>query len=374
MPFIRWTRRVLVLVTLLAFTATCFAVRPTETILCTFTGGADGGGPCCVVADAAGNLYGEIGMHIDGAIFELYSSGGIWTEKVLYQFQGGNDGSGATGGMIFDASGNLYGTTYAGGGSANCSRGCGTVFELSPPSMPGGSWTETVLYSFEGGPADGASPMGALIFDQGGSLYGMTRWGGGGNCPVNDNTGCGTVFRVTPPSEPGGPWTETVLYSFQGGEDGNAAGGAQNGVIFDSSGNLYGTTYYGGTGCNNFGCGTIFELKPPREPNGAWTGNVLYRFKDDGVDGNNPAASLTIHEGALYGTTSYGGTGYSGIVFALALTNGTLTENILYSFTNYATPDSALVFDHYGSMYGTQGPDGCLFCDGAAFALLPRQR
>src|SRR5579862_599150 len=232
MPFIRWTRRVLVLVTLLAFTDTCFAVRPTETILYTFTGGADGGGPCCVVADAAGNLYGEIGMHIDGAIFEVYSSGGIWTEKVLYQFQGGNDGSGATGGMIFDASGNLYGTTYAGGGSANCSRGCGTVFELSPPSMPGGSWTETVLYSFEGGPADGASPMGALIFDQGGSLYGMTRWGGGGNCPVNDNTGCGTVFRVTPPSEPGGPWTETVLYSFQGGEDGNAAGGAQNGVIF----------------------------------------------------------------------------------------------------------------------------------------------
>jgi uncharacterized repeat protein (TIGR03803 family) len=159
-----------------------------------------------------------------------------WYEKVLHSFNGG-DGANPAAGLIFDAAGNLYGTTTGGGTS-----GYGTVFELTP--MGGGGWTETILYSFGNG-TDGAIPYAGLIFDAAGNLYGTTFGGG----PYG---GAGTVFELTPTA--GGGWTETVLHSFNGGDGANPVAG----LIFDAAGNLYGTTTGGGT----YGGGTAFELSP----------------------------------------------------------------------------------------------------------------
>ena len=175
-------------------------------------------------------------------------------EQVLYAFQGGNDGDYPSGGLILDSSGNLYGTTQFGGGSTACNTGCGTAFELSPSSN--GGWTETILHNFQGG-NDGGSPTAGLIFDKAGNLYGTTQIGGGTTC---SGVGCGTVFELSPNGS--GGWTETILYSFLNSPDGYEP----QGLIFDGSGNLYGTTAFGGQyGCGPDGenyCGTVFELSP----------------------------------------------------------------------------------------------------------------
>jgi hypothetical protein len=174
---------------------------------------------------------------------------------------------GTVGGLIADATGALYGTTDFGGGTG-CS--CGTVFKLTPPATSGGPWTETVLYSFTGG-SDGAFPNG-LIADASGALYGILG-GGGTGCR------CGTVFKLTPPTTAGGSWTETVLYSFTGGADGASP---EAGVIADATGALYGTTVEGGgTVCAPLpvpGCGTMFKLTPPGATGGPWTETVLHSF------------------------------------------------------------------------------------------------
>src|SRR5579863_7996254 len=150
-------------------------------------------------------------------------------QKVLYAFQGGTDGMYPQNAMIFDASGNLYGTTEQGG-----TIGAGTVFELTPTSN---GWNETVLYSFQAG-SDGIYPNSNLVIDAAGNLYGTTLLGGAGDCNGN---GCGTVFQLTPPADDG-PWTESLVYSFEGGTD----GAFPYGVIIDKSGNLYGATSQGG--------------------------------------------------------------------------------------------------------------------------------
>jgi hypothetical protein len=163
-------------------------------------------------------------------------------ESVLYAFQGGNDGELPEAGLVADKAGNLYGTTVAGGSvvSSICPSGCGTAFQLKPPSTAGGVWTESVIYNFQEG-LDGAGPAGSLIFDDAGNLYGTTNGGGGSTlCRSGAGAvGCGTVFRLSPPSTTGEPWTETVLYSFQGGSDG---AGPEAGVVLDHAGNLFGTT------------------------------------------------------------------------------------------------------------------------------------
>jgi uncharacterized repeat protein (TIGR03803 family) len=155
-------------------------------------------------------------------------------EKVIYNFKGGSDGAAPFSGLIADSAGNLYGTTADGGGTYCNGQGCGTVFELTPPATQGGAWTETVLYSFQGGNA-AAGPEASLIFDAAGNLYGTT-YGGGASSD-------GTVFQLTPPATQGGSWTETVLYSFKGGSDGEYPVAS---LIFDPAGNLYGTTVFGG--------------------------------------------------------------------------------------------------------------------------------
>jgi hypothetical protein len=183
----------------------------------------------------------------------------------LYSFKGGPDGAFPGANLIADKAGNLYGTTEAGGnGGCHGQLGCGTVFELSPPPAPGGKWTESVLHLFSPD-VDGINPMGGLVLDAKGNLYG-TAWGG-----------AGVVFELSPPAAPGGSWTETVLYSFQGGlEDGENPTGA---LVLDSKGNLYGTTAMGGNNsCNSIGCGVVFQLAPPPVPGGDWTETILHTF------------------------------------------------------------------------------------------------
>ncbi len=266
--------------------------------------------------DTAGNLYGLTfagGTQGQGVVFELTpNSDGTWTESVLYSFTGGDDGGSPNFGRpIFDATGNLYGVTGAGGtGTCNVSwgTGCGVVFELTPQS--GGGWQEKVLYRFKGG-KDGAVPLG-LIFDQAGTtLYGVTPFGGGGPCKYAVK-GCGTVFKLTPNSH--GGWTEAVLHRFQNSDGANPWGEP----IFDTAGNLYDTTLTGGSGrCSdwmNGDCGTVFKMTP--NSHGQWTEQVLHRFNKKAA--NHPYAGVTLDsQGNIYGEGEGEYTGSKGAVFEI---------------------------------------------------------
>ena len=204
--------------------------------------------------DSFGNVY--VSTNGGGTLNEGFilrfskSAGGVWTGNTIYTFQGGNDGA-IPWNMVLDSAGNLYGETEFGGGANNV----GAIFKLSP--IGGGKWAETVIYRFSGGD-DGAFPVGGLIFGSDGSLYGTTQMGGGGGTCLNGSEGlyyCGTVFKLTPPATKGKPWTETILHSFTGGNDGQFPSGS---LVFDTSGNIYGTTNAGGS----FNLGTVFEVTP----------------------------------------------------------------------------------------------------------------
>ena len=280
----------------------------TEKILHNFTqDGVDGIIPeTSLIFDAAGNLYGvtdDGGANFYyGTVFELSPhAGGEWTETILHSF----NNNGADGyypqGVILDASGNLYGTTYNGGANTE-----GTVFELTPAA--GGGWTETILNSFGKTGFDGYNPYAGLIFDAAGNLYGTTNYGGGGRT----NSGGGTIFKLTPAI--GGGWTETILHSFEhSATSGDFLRGA---LIFDASGNLYSTTELGGhsTLCSG-GCGTVFKLSPGAD--GIWTETLLNSFAR-GKDGQYPTAGVIFDAaGNLYGTTSAGGLYGDGTVFEI---------------------------------------------------------
>jgi len=333
----------------------------TEKVLYSFAGGTDGINPFDgLVADKAGNLYGTtqsggaIGL---GTVFELSpSSGGSWTEKILYSFcsQPPNcaDGNGPTGGLIFDQSGNLYGTTGFGGNEA-CDGGCGTVFELSPNSD--GTWTETVLHSFNG--TDGYDPTNSLlIFDKAGNIYGTTQVGGA--------YGGGTVFKLNAGSE-------TVLYSFCSASNCSDGYGLEAGVIFDKSGNLYGETYGGGAYGDD---GTVFKLSPSSD--GGWKETVLHSFR--GPDGSSPIGGLVFDkEGNLYGSTYSGGANNDGEVFKLARSKHGWKETVLHSFKGLGYdgdyPYDALILDKSGNLFGTTSSGGdCTRC-GTVFELKPSQ-
>ncbi len=228
-----------------------------------------------------------------------------WNEQVLYSFQGKPDGSVPAGGLIFDKHGNLYGATLDGG-----VYNAGAVFELAPPQQKGGAWAETALYSFGTNQHDGASPEGGLVIDAKGNLYGVTGYGGTGTCILLGlNVGCGIVYEISPPTQKGGQWTETILYSFQGGKDGQSGNGS---LVFDKTGNLYGATIYGGGhgSCNApyyQYCGTVFKLSKPKQKGGQWTEQVLHSFQG-GTDGANPNGGLILDsKDAVYGTSWSGG-------------------------------------------------------------------
>jgi len=270
-----------------------------ESILYNFKGTSDGALPLtALVRDGSGNLYGttstagnttcrsvlnsvEIGC---GTIFRLSASGKL---TVLHTYGSGSDEGASDGDMVGDSSGNLYGTTYDGG-----SHGYGTVYELAK------NGAFTVLYSFNWGVgADGARPVGKLLRDTSGNLYGTTRYGGnytGSDC---QGSGCGTIFEVAPAG------TETVLYSFKGASDGYDP---EAGLIADSAGNFYGTTIKGGAKNQ----GTVFRLKTTGQE------TVLHSFV--GTDGDAPIAGLVpASGGSFYGTASEGGSGAAGVVFKI---------------------------------------------------------
>jgi uncharacterized repeat protein (TIGR03803 family) len=279
---------------------TVFVLTPgkggyTETILHAFGGLKQRDGSCPyggLIATANGTLLGttELGGAAGcsggcGTLFALVPNGSGYDEQILYRFQGRNDGHNPYGGLLADASGALYGTTYYGG-----THGAGAVFKLTPA---GSGYSESVLHSFAGG-SDGAQPMATLVADKQGTLYGSTYAGGGASC----TGGCGTVFALTPTAS---GYAESILHAFQGGTDGYFP---YAGLVVTAKGALYGTTYLGGgTACNKTGCGIVFELA--RGASG-YKETILHRFT--GNDGAQPGATMLSQSGTLFGTT-YGGGG-----------------------------------------------------------------
>lgn len=292
------------------------------------------------------------------------------TLKVLYAFHGSPDGLAPESNLIFDAAGNLYGTTYAGGTGGGCVGGCGTVFQLTPDGS--GGFTEHVIHSFQGSPVDGQNPQASLIFDAQGNLYGATDSGGRGLRAAS-----GTAFKLSPNTD--GSWTETVLHSFNGALDGGHDGGdPQGGLVFDAAGNLYGTTAGGGagTGCGAgpaTGCGIVFELTPTA--GGNWQETILHNFTNNHSDGWTPESGLIFDAaGSLYGTTYYGGAEPmgGGAVFKLTPASGGWQESVLYSFhcaADGCSPYSGLVFDAAGNLYGTTVGGGDAGGNGVVYKL-----
>jgi uncharacterized repeat protein (TIGR03803 family) len=260
---------------------------------------------------------------------------------------------------VMDKAGNLYGVT-AYGGTGDCTLagvpgGCGTVYELSPPQTKGGQWTYASLYSFKSG-KDGYLPLGNLVFDGAGNLYGATYFGGGKGTTCNpDYQYCGTVFELSPPKTKGGKWTEKVLHSFAGGTDGANPNG---GLILDSKGDVYGTTYIGGYNCphnSNQGCGTVFELKPPTKNGGTWAEKQLHIFKNGSDGGQPPGGVILDPKGSLYGVAGGGNITGGGVVFRLtAVGGGRWKDSVLHWFSNSGPGDftAGLVFDSSGNLYG----------------------
>jgi len=274
----------------------------TETPLYQFSGGTDGYGPTSgdLVFDRAGDIYGMTefgGSTAHGNVYELTPSGGSWTASVLYSFGGGQDGEFPYGGVIFDQAGNLDGTTRQGGGTGCLSSvGCGTVFQLV---SSGSSWTENILYRFQGG-TDGGFPESGVILDASGNMYGTTSIYG--NVACNSGFGCGAVYEL---ALSGGNWTFSTLYDFATG-----GGGPVAPLIMDSEGNLYGTTLL--DGANRFG--NVFKLSPAQN---GWTYTDLYDFTG-GSDGGEPMSNIVFDaQGNLYGTTYEGGTNNLGVVFEI---------------------------------------------------------
>jgi len=332
----------------------------TFTVIHTFLGGADGDEPAYgMTIDPYGTLYGSTfeGDAGTGTIFRLRYRNNVWQLNPLYLFTGGPQSPGAIpySGVVLGPGGVLFGTT-AFGGEGNCSTwggtlGCGTVFKLQPPlSICVNAecyWLETRLSEFNGA-TGGATPYGGIpIFDQAGNMYGTAYGGGNENC----GGGCGLVYELSPSN---GGWTETVLYSFNGGTGDGASPWA--GVIFDSGGNLYGTTEFGGA----YGYGTIYELSPS---NGSWTEKILYNFAGQ-QDGGWPYAGLVFdHSGNLYGATTVGGNGAGGTLFELSPNGSNWNYQAICSWVRQpgelaGGPVATPVMDSAGNLYGATGGDG----------------
>jgi uncharacterized repeat protein (TIGR03803 family) len=334
-----------------------------EKVLHSFGDGTDGANPQGeLIADAAGALYGTArfgGTTTYGTVFELAQSGSGYVETTLYTFKGGKDGIAPYGALVLDASGDLFGITR-GGGSVG---GYGTAFELKPS---GSGYSERIIYTFKGGTSDGSTPNSSLVMDRAGALYGVTAGGG--------TAGLGITFKLTANKK--NNYKESVLHSFAGGNDGSTPsssvaidksgalygstyqGGATNaGVVYElkpqgrhyteilsysfkgapdgalpeaplligADGSLYGTTYAGGSSgaCNSSvftGCGTVYQLTPSTKRNASYKERIVYSFKG-GQDGQGPQAGVIADaNGALYGTTIYGGGSGLGTVYKLVQT------------------------------------------------------
>jgi uncharacterized repeat protein (TIGR03803 family) len=307
-----------------------------EQLIYTFTGGNDGGNPYAgPILDKDGNLYGTTvygGEYNYGAVFELSPGpNGTWTETVLHSFNfDGQDGIRPYSSLMMDGTGNLYGTTEIGGAYS-----LGTAFELSPG--PNG-WTEQVLHSFNADGTDGYNPYANLILDANGNLYGTATNGGLGSE--------GIIFELSPNHD--GTWQETILYDFDYTHGGLPLGG----LVWDKSGNLYGTTEYGG----DFEHGTVFELK--HQAKGKWQEAVLHSFNPGNGDGFLPQCGLAIDKAnRLYGTTVYGGDSFAdGAIFEVRRVKGVWQETVIHSFSEQNDgiyPYGPVAIDSAGNLFGT---------------------
>ncbi len=346
-----------------------------------------------LITDGQGNYYGSTyvgGAYGYGEIYRITSTANF---SILYSFNPNiNDGFRPVGNLALDQAGNIYGATEQGG-----NNGDGTVFELSPPQQPGGSWTETTLYAFPGGPNDGFLPEGGLIFDSAGNLYGTTSEGGTGGSSL------GTVYELSPPSQPDGNWTETILWSFGGNIGNSDAQKPACTLVMDKQGNLYGTAPNGGL----YQFGAVFEVSPPSQPGGAWTETLPHSFTNSG-DGANPVAGLTlgqVNSVALFGVTSlvkgvspvfvllpqpggswifevvtsnlshiitaplvwggpvtlYGGAIDNGTIFSISLANHNPVVTQLYSFPTFSIEGQLLLGNR--AIYGTSTKGGPGLCN-----------
>jgi uncharacterized repeat protein (TIGR03803 family) len=335
----------------------------TETVLYSFLGGNDGKNPYGgVTIDTKGNLYGTTVAGGSGGacsgdgcgtVFKLTHSGKVWSESVLYNFTGGKDGAGPGGGVVFDQKGNLYGTTPDGGSATGCNgSGCGVVYELSETKS--GQWKQKVIHIFTGGD-DGATGSLGLLLVESGNLYGIAELGGA--------HGQGTAFELSPAS---GKWKIRVLDGFKGMPH---AGFPYGGLISDAGGSLYGTTYYGGAN----GLGSVFKLTPGT--NGKWSQSVLYSFKTGTDGNSPTSTLVFDAQGNLYGTTSAGGDANGdGTVFKLTTTSGgKWHESIVHRFQNNhdgANPYYGLTLDKAGNLYGTTAAGGS-HSQGVIFEITP---
>ena len=328
-----------------------------HTVLYSFTGGTDGGEPYKgVTLDAQGNIYGttvtggtgscEGGC---GVAYKLTNSGGSWSQTIIHYFSGGNDGSGPGAGLTIDDHGNLYGVTPTGG-----ANGLGVIYGLHPDAS--GNWRFKVIHTFTGG-TDGATGSAGRLLLRAGHLYGVATAGG--------RYGKGTAFELTP-SAGGGEWTLTTIYAFRGQPD---AGFPYGGLLLGPSGHFYGTTYY--DGANNLG--SVYELS--RTAAGTWRERVLYSFQGGSDGQNSISNLVSDAAGNLYGTTSEGGASCScGTIFKLTRgAGGTWTESVVHSFAgppDAAFPYNGMVADAAGNFYGATvhgGTDG----EGAIYEFTP---
>ena len=350
------TRLLTACLAILCLTLPALAAGPRTKVLYAFQGPyasnrQDGEAPQALVADEAGNLYGVTAgggtcllAHYEsypcGIAFELSppsSAGGAWTETVLYEFGSNlNDGPNPIGNLIRDHAGNLYGVTgYYTEGTAT---DCGVFYQLSPPSEGGGSWTESTLYSF-GGNTDGCGPLGTLVQDSHGNIYGVTVYGGYPPA-ITPPKGYGTggLFKLTPPSTPGGTWTE----GFSGNI--NPEYYQNGGIAIDGSNGLYMTLGP-----------SVYEVFPPATPQGVWSWKPAYTFQGTD-DGTNPLGLTVDSRHNIYGVTQTGGKANDGTVFELSKSGSTWTESTLYSFQGGTDGDQPLAqptLDQAGNIYGT---------------------
>jgi len=295
----------------------------TEAVLYRFAGGANGSAPLGGLAMGAGGaLYGTTAIYPStgsscigapcGTVFKLSPPvAGVpaWRLTVLHTFAGGNDGSLPLGTLLLGKGGILYGVTGLGGSTHCLSFGCGVVFQMTPPTSAGASWTETVIHDFQGGPSlgggsDGAYPSSDLVMDANGALYGTTLYGTGNGCGF----GCGTVFKLTPPAAHSTAWADSTLYAFKGGKDGESP--ATGRLAFNTAGMLFGTTPSGGAASD----GTVFRLTPAGTAS-RWTEAVIHSFTGKAADGSDPQGGVILVSEFLYGTTINGGQSGAGTVF-----------------------------------------------------------
>jgi uncharacterized repeat protein (TIGR03803 family) len=338
-----------VAVAMAALIATLMVVpgaRAEEKILYQFTGGADGSSPrYSLIFDRSGNLYGTTfwgGAYGAGTIFTLTQNvGGSWDESVLYSFTGGADGGYPDwGGLGFDSAGNLYGVTYGGG-----RYGLGTVYKLTRNAD--GTWTESVLHQFTGG-KDGAQPRTKPVFDAQGNLYAAAAYGGA--------YGCGTVFEMMP--GPNNLWTYRVLHQFAH----KPACSPWVGLVSDKAGNLYGTARDTVLGCSSppLECGTVFKLTPGQ--NNVWTYSMIHQFSG-GKGGSDPVFGLVCDDaGNLYGTAARGGENSAGVLYELTPTEDKWTFQVLHQFkkSTDGAASEGLLARHYSPEHDASGSEAML--------------